>query len=46
MEVGAERDAQLGDILRRLEKFEAVCSMVHSATSAKECEPLVKQRRQ
>eukprot|EP01046_Picozoa_sp_COSAG06_P038169 COSAG06_NODE_4384_length_4313_cov_1.652112_2_plen_272_part_00 len=45
MEVGEERDAQVKNILRSLEKFEAVCSMIHTATSAKACEPLVKQVR-
>ena len=45
MEVGEERDAQIKNILRSLEKFEAVCSMIHTATSAKACEPLVKQVR-
>ena len=45
MEVGEERDAQVKNILRSLEKFEAVCSMIHTATSAKSCEPLVKQVR-
>ena len=46
MEVGEERDNQVKTILRSLEKFEAVCAMIHTATSAKGCEPLVKQRRE
>ena len=44
LQVSDQLDEQIKGILHTLEKFEAVCSVIDTATCFDDCIPLVKQR--